>query len=101
MKETKSITFDEMLGNKEYQAEFDRRIHKAIQTAKIKWEKKMVAEAKIYNIYVDWSDIMGITLKSEAQGIDKLEKKINKVMKNLPKKVEKKVEDILKKKGMI
>ena len=44
---------------------------------------------------------MGITLKSEAQGIDKLEKKINKVMKNLPKKVEKKVEDILKKKGMI
>ena len=39
MKETKSITFDEMLGNKEYQAEFDRRIHKAIQTAKIKWEE--------------------------------------------------------------
>ena len=36
-KQTK--TFDEILTNKEYQAEFDRRVQKAIKTAKIKWDE--------------------------------------------------------------
>lgn len=31
-------TFDDMLQNKEYQAEFDRRVQKAIDTAKSKWD---------------------------------------------------------------
>ncbi len=32
-------TFDEVLSNKEYQAEFDRRVQKAIETAKTKWQE--------------------------------------------------------------
>lgn len=32
------LTFDEILGNKTYQAEFDRRVQKALETARIKWE---------------------------------------------------------------
>ena len=36
--ENKTQTFDEMLKNKEYQAEFDRRIQKAIKTVRAKWK---------------------------------------------------------------
>lgn len=36
--ENKTQTFDEMLKNKEYQAEFDRRIQKAIKTVRAKWQ---------------------------------------------------------------
>lgn len=32
-------TFDDVLSNKEYQAEFDRRVQKAIETAKTKWQE--------------------------------------------------------------
>jgi hypothetical protein len=35
----KTQTFDEVLSNKEYQAEFDRRVQKAIETAKGKWQE--------------------------------------------------------------
>lgn len=38
------ITFDDILTDKEYQAEFDRRVSKALETAKANWEKE--AEAK-------------------------------------------------------
>ena len=34
-------TFDDVLKNKEYQAEFDRRIQQALQTAKSKWDALM------------------------------------------------------------
>lgn len=34
----KPLSFDEILGDKTYQAEFDRRIQKALETAKNKWE---------------------------------------------------------------
>ncbi len=33
-------TFDEILSNKEYQSEFDKRVSKALETAKTKWEKE-------------------------------------------------------------
>ena len=36
--EGKKQTFDDILSNKEYQAEFDRRVSKAIETAKSKWQ---------------------------------------------------------------
>jgi hypothetical protein len=36
--EFEPLTFDEILEDKEYQAEFDRRVQKAIATAKTKWE---------------------------------------------------------------
>lgn len=42
--ENKTQTFDEILGNKEYQAEFDRRVQKAIDTAKTKWQELNDAE---------------------------------------------------------
>lgn len=32
------LTFDEILGDKEYQREFDKRVAKALETAKTKWE---------------------------------------------------------------
>ena len=36
--EDKPLSFDEILGDKTYQAEFDRRVQKALDTAKSKWE---------------------------------------------------------------
>ena len=42
--ENKIQTFDEVLSNKEYQAEFDRRVQKAIETAKTKWQEINDAE---------------------------------------------------------
>lgn len=38
------LTFDEILKDKTYQSEFDKKVSKAIETAKIKWEKE--AEVK-------------------------------------------------------
>ena len=38
-------TFDEMLKDKAYQAEFDRRMSKAIDTAKAKWDKEAEEKA--------------------------------------------------------
>ena len=37
--EKKTLTFDEMLKEENYQAEFDRRVQKALATAKSKWEE--------------------------------------------------------------
>lgn len=37
--QSKFQTFDEILSNKEYQAEFDRRVQKAIKTAQRKWQE--------------------------------------------------------------
>lgn len=38
-------SFDEMLkNNKDYQSEFDKRINKALETARTKWEEKKAAE---------------------------------------------------------
>lgn len=39
---------------------------------------------------------MGISFKCEIKGLDRLEKKINKITKELPKKAEESIEDILK-----
>ena len=36
--EDKPLSFDEILGDKTYQAEFDRRVQKALETARNKWE---------------------------------------------------------------
>lgn len=54
--ENKIQTFDEVLSNKEYQAEFDRRVQKAIETAKGKWQEINDAE------------------KSEAEKLEKMNK---------------------------
>lgn len=40
VEEEKTISFDEMLQNPMYQKEFDKRISKALDTAKIKWDKE-------------------------------------------------------------
>lgn len=39
------VSFDELLKNKNNQAEFDRRISKALETARLKWQKE--TEAKV------------------------------------------------------
>ena len=39
-KERQAQSFDDVLKNKEYQSEFDRRIAKAIATAKVKWNEE-------------------------------------------------------------
>lgn len=39
-------SFDDLLANKEYQAEFDRRINKALETAKGKWETETANKVK-------------------------------------------------------
>ena len=47
--ETEQPTFDEMLKNRAYQAEFDRRLGKAIETARGKWQEeteRRVGEAR-------------------------------------------------------
>ena len=41
----KPLTFDEVLKDKTYQSEFDKRVAKALETSKAKWEKEY--EAKI------------------------------------------------------
>lgn len=38
--ETEVKTFDDILQNKEYQSEFDKRISKALETAKTKWQQE-------------------------------------------------------------
>ena len=38
------LTFDEILEDKEYQSEFDKRVSKALETAKAKWEAKAEAD---------------------------------------------------------
>ena len=40
--EKKVLSFDEMLKEENYQAQFDRRVQKAIATAKSKWEPKTI-----------------------------------------------------------
>lgn len=41
---TETAAFDELiLGNKDYQAELDRRITKGIETARANWEKQALA----------------------------------------------------------
>lgn len=37
-------TFNDILSNREYQAEFDRRVQKAIETAKKKWKRTNTEE---------------------------------------------------------
>lgn len=37
------LTFDEILEDKEYQSEFDKRVTKALETAKAKWDAKAEA----------------------------------------------------------
>ena len=54
--EKENKTFDDILSNKEYQAEFDRRVQKAIETAKGKWQEINDAE------------------KSEAEKLEKMNK---------------------------
>lgn len=42
--ETTPVTFDELLQDKEYQREFDKKVAKALETARAKWEKQAEAD---------------------------------------------------------
>lgn len=43
---TKEPTFDDMLANKAYQSEFDKRVAKALESAKTKWDAEEKARAE-------------------------------------------------------
>jgi hypothetical protein len=59
-------TFDDLLkGNKDYQAEFDRRITKGLETAKAKWQQE--AEAKIAEAKTEAEKLAKMTLEQKAQ----------------------------------
>ncbi|MCM1335301.1 MAG: DUF4355 domain-containing protein [Bacteroides sp.] len=42
--ETASPSFDDLLKNKDYQSEFDKRVAKALETARAKWDEQKKAE---------------------------------------------------------
>lgn len=42
--EKKELTFDEILSTNNYQSEFDKRVSKALETAKTKWQQEAEAE---------------------------------------------------------
>ncbi|MDD4689181.1 MAG: hypothetical protein PHE51_05485 [Eubacteriales bacterium] len=48
---TEKISFDQLLADKDYQSEFDRRIGKAIETAKSKWEKESISQER-YDVLI-------------------------------------------------
>ncbi|MDE7233561.1 MAG: phage capsid protein, partial [Ruminiclostridium sp.] len=37
-------SFDELMKNKDYQSEFDKRVNKALETARAKWDEQKKAE---------------------------------------------------------
>lgn len=52
--ESTKATFDELMKDKEYQSEFDKRINKAMETNSANWQKKMDDEiARIKDLYND------------------------------------------------
>lgn len=59
-------TLDDLLkGNKDHQAEFDRRVTKALETAKAKWQQE--AEAKIAEAKTEAEKLAKMTLEQKAQ----------------------------------
>jgi hypothetical protein len=44
--EAEVMTFDEILTDKLYQSEFDKRVSKAIETAKTNWQVQLEREKK-------------------------------------------------------
>ncbi len=44
--EVRALTFDEILDDKGYQSEFNRRVGKALETAREKWQKEAEANAR-------------------------------------------------------
>lgn len=70
--EDKPLTFDDWLTeNKEFQAEFDRRNEKAINTAKSNWEKKMQEEAADFDNLDDEE-------KQRIEALEERERELNK-----------------------
>ena len=44
VQEATPLSFDEILSDKEYQSEFDKRVAKALETAKTKWQEEAEAQ---------------------------------------------------------
>lgn len=59
-------TFDDLLkGNKDYQAEFDRRMSKGLETAKTKWQQE--AEAKIAEAKTEAEKLARMNAEQKAE----------------------------------
>lgn len=47
VQETQVKSFNELLENKEYQAEYDKKVQKALETSRIKWEKEFTQKLEL------------------------------------------------------
>lgn len=77
--ETKPQTFDDVLSNKEYQAEFDRRVQKAINTAQEKWKAKNDQEKTEAERLAQMNETekLQYQLQKQQKDYEEIQKKLN------------------------
>lgn len=89
---TQTLSFNDMLNNKEYQAEFDRRVQKAIATAKSNWDKEQetkkdsVDNAQISELLKQVNELKETIEKKDAKALQ--EKKDNEMLSKINKALE-------------
>lgn len=62
------LTFDEILEDKEYQSEFDKRVTKALETAKTKWQTS--ADVEKANAVKDATDALNAVHNDETAALN-------------------------------
>lgn len=77
--DTKPVSFDEFLKGEGNQAEFDRRIQKAIETARTKWQEKNDAEKSEAEKLAQMNETekLQYQLKQKEKSIEEIQKKLN------------------------
>ena len=72
-------TFDDILKNKEYQSEFDRRVQKALSTAQEKWKQKNdEAKSEAERLaQMNETEKLQYQLKKQQENSANMEKKLN------------------------
>lgn len=64
------LTFDEILEDKEYQSEFDKRVAKALETAKSKWEAKAEAAKAVWEAEAEAAKKTAVDTATEQLGAE-------------------------------
>lgn len=77
--DTKPVSFDDFLKGEGNQAEFDRRVQKAIDTAKTKWQEKNDAEKSEAEKLAQMNETekLQYQLKQKEKSIEEIQKKLN------------------------
>ena len=77
--DTKPVSFDDFLKGEGNQAEFDRRVQKAIDTAKTKWQEKNDAEKSEAEKLAKMNETekLQYQLKQKDKSIEEIQKKLN------------------------